>query len=180
MNFNNYALGFEYLQFCELKNRALIYGDLDLSLISFFYPTLLLPLAIFYQENPGINVIPPANPDSRGYYEFIIDRLSEIEDGDCIDSHDGFAYLAGEFVDNVYDHSEFSSAYIMAQKYPTKKHLDISIIDNGISIPKNIEDAGHRYSDSHVLWQVAINGLSTKKEEGRGFGISGSIKLLTS
>lgn len=203
MNFSSNELGRDYSKFCKLRNEALETGLLDLGSVSWFYPTLTLPLAIFRQENPDIEVLRSLTfGGSSSYFSFItsghdsladtllpikeipvdrkedvIDRLCDIENGDCIGNSQAFIYLVSELVDNVYEHSEFSSGYIMAQKYPAKRFLDITIVDNGISIPQSLANVGHDFTDGDAIWN-AVNGLSTKYTNGRGYGLKTSIRLL--
>ena len=44
-------------------------------------------------------------------------------------------YIIGELSDNIDEHSRFTFASLMAQYYPRKEHMDIAVLDNGISIP---------------------------------------------
>lgn len=64
----------------------------------------------------------------------------------------------------------------MAQKYVNKGFVEISILDNGISIPGCFEKHGIHFSDDHIAITSAINGSSTKDDE-RGFGLGSSVKL---
>ncbi|MBI5393549.1 sensor histidine kinase [Candidatus Woesearchaeota archaeon] len=88
-----------------------------------------------------------------------------------------FKYLVGELVDNIYEHSEFKNALVMAQKYQQKKFVEISFFDDGISIPASFEKNG-LFFDDHEAIVRAINGLSTKSEE-RGRGLNSNFKIFT-
>ena len=202
MEFNRSALGRKYLEFCQLKNNALSTGKMDLSDIDWFYPTTLLPLGIFIKEKQDISVVPPTDPSVLNYYNIItkwrhspgrsyipivqiptnyhqrekmFEPLYSYENGH-VGGHNAFSYFIGELVDNVYQHSRFSNAYIMAQKY--QRFTEIGIIDDGISIPGAFANAGLKFSDAEALSE-AINGLSTKLDEERGTGLRSSLKLLT-
>ena len=205
MEFNKSVLGGKYLEFCQLRNNALSTGEMDLSGIGWFYPTNLLPLGIFIKEKRDISVIPPTDPDVLNYYNIItkgeqkhshgrsyipiveippnyhqkekmLDPLYSFENGH-VGGHTAFSYFIGELVDNVYQHSRFSTAYIMAQKY--RRFTEVGIIDNGISIPGAFENAGFEFDDPKALSE-AINGLSTKTPDTeRGFGLKSTLKLLT-
>lgn len=206
MEFNESDLGREYLKFCQLRNNALHTKKMDLSKIDWFYPTKLLPLSIFIKTNRDISVIPPTASGALSYYKIITTDTRHVSsrisyhpiaeippdehqrermleplyafESDYIGGRNAFTYLIGELVDNVYQHSSFSTAYIMAQKYPTKRFIDISIIDNGISIPGAFKEAGFEFDDPIALSE-AINGLSTKHDNERGFGLISSINILT-
>ena len=204
MEFNESSLGRKYLEFCELRNHAISMGGMDLSDIKWFYPTTLLPLGIFIKEQQNISVITPIDPNVLNYYNIItkgergyspgrsyipivqippndhqrekmLEPLYTFENGH-VGGHNAFSYFISELVDNVYQHSKFSTAYIMAQKYA--KFTEVGIIDNGISIPRAFENAGFAFDDTKALSE-AINGLSTKPDAGRGFGLKTSLKLLT-
>jgi len=88
-----------------------------------------------------------------------------------------FKYAVNEIVDNIYQHSSFENAYLMAQKYIRKGFVEICFFDDGISIPGNYLKYGFKLKDHEALVE-AINGLSTKGKE-RGFGLSSTIKLFT-
>jgi len=206
MEFKESGLGREYLKLCKLRNNANNTGKLNLSDINWFYPTSLLPLGIFIKEEQEISVVPPSDPDVLSYYNIITESRSEYStertylpivqippsehqrakilepviyaNSDKIGGVNAFAYFVGEIVDNVYQHSKFSTAYIMAQKYPAKRFTEVSIVDGGISIPGAFENAGFEFEDTEAL-SKAINGLSTKRDKERGFGLGSSIKLLT-
>ena len=64
----------------------------------------------------------------------------------------------------------------MAQKYINKRFVEISILDDGISIPGCFEKHDASFSDDCIAIASAINGKSTK-DDGRGFGLGSSVKL---
>jgi len=203
MEFNESALGTKYSNFCELRNHAISVGEMDLSGINWFYPTTLLPLGIFIKEQQNISVIKPTNPNVLKYYDIITrdfgghspgksyipilqippdnhqrEKMLEplyTHDNGHVGGHNAFSYIIGELVDNVYQHSEFSTAYIMAQQ--DASFTEVGIIDNGISIPGALASAGFEFGDAKALSE-AINGVSTKPGE-RGFGLKSTLKLFT-
>ena len=194
----------EYIKFCKIREKAKRTNIIDLSSYSWFYPTSLLPLANFLRDNKNsMKYIPP--PDNVGKYISIIMNRSFLEgstyipitdlpkdesqmkdilkkirtlydDGKDYGGANCFNYLIGELIDNVYEHSGFSTACVMAQKYMNKGLVEISILDNGISIPGCFEKHGIHFSDDNIAITSAINGSSTKDGE-RGFGLGSSVKL---
>ena len=204
MEFSESALGRKYLEFCELRKHALSTGKMDLSNIDWFYPTNLLPLGIFIKEQQDISVIPPINLNVLNYYNIITKGEARYSSGRSyipivqippneyqrekmleplynfknahVGGRNDFSYFISELVDNVYQHSRFSTAYIMSQKYA--RSTEVGIIDNGISIPGAFENAGFEFDDTKALSE-AINGLSTKPDAGRGFGLRTSLKIFT-
>jgi len=88
-----------------------------------------------------------------------------------------FKYLISELVDNIYQHSEFRNAFVMAQKYEKKRFMEICFFDDGITISGSFAKKGMIFEDSEAILQ-AINGLSTKGSE-RGFGLGSNLKVFT-
>jgi len=111
-----------------------------------------------------------------------IDVLNEIIN--LLSKHygglDPLFYLLTEFTTNIYDHSRFSRAFVMAQEYPKKEFIEICVYDNGISIPKCFENHGYEFgSDANSIYE-AINAKSTRYgEKGRGYGINTSAQMVT-
>ena len=97
-----------------------------------------------------------------------------------IDKNFGFSvnYLLAELSDNIEQHSQFTQASIMTQYYPDKEYIDVGIFDNGISIPALFEKKGLKFSDDCDAIKKAIEGISTKEESGRGFGLRTSKNLV--
>lgn len=194
MSFTSSPLGWEYSKFCKIRGDSISKGRINLSNEEWFYPTSLLPLKIFI-KNSGLEIDPPSNEGVQKYFSIITDGwlppfkgtyipiikvptdkrerdnmfepLNGFDDRGVVGGKDAVSFLVQELVDNVYEHSEFSSAYVIAQKYQKKKFVEISIIDNGISIPGSLENAGHNFEDAKAIYQ-ATQGLSTKTKE-RGY-----------
>ena len=89
------------------------------------------------------------------------------------------SYLLGELTDNIEQHSKFTHASIMAQYFPQKKHVDIGILDNGLSIPKVFENNIISFTDDCDAITKAMSGTTTKKEDRtRGFGLKTTKKIV--
>ncbi|MHA2166744.1 MAG: ATP-binding protein [Candidatus Hodarchaeales archaeon] len=88
-----------------------------------------------------------------------------------------FAQVLNELTDNIYEHSKFSHAYIAAQSYPNLKYTEVTIIDNGISIPSSYEINNITIEDDIDGLSKALDGISTKSSE-RGFGLSTTLRVL--
>lgn len=94
-------------------------------------------------------------------------------------NEDAYKYLISEMVDNIYQHSEFNLACVMAQNYPYKGYNDIVFLDNGITIPGSFMNYGFLYKKKNQYQAIidALNGLSTKDDPQRGYGLSSSTKI---
>ncbi len=202
MSLNNSILGREYMNYCFYRNNAINSGVLDLSNAVWFFPSCLLPLGLFMKKI-GIKVIFPNDNNVKNYinlilkgnidssnksYIPIIEILPNIEliqkridlliSDQINENFQSFNYIISELVDNIYEHSKYTSAFIMVQKYDVKKFIEIAIIDNGISIPGSYERNYLKFSDVVAL-QKALKGLSTKDKCERGFGLRTSMNVLT-
>ena len=85
--------------------------------------------------------------------------------------------VVSELVDNIYQHSQFTRALIMGQRYDRKDFIDLSFYDNGITIPQTFKEKGFNHEASYAI-REALNGVSTKDED-RGFGLRTSLNLFT-
>lgn len=195
-----------YIKFCQFRSDALETKKLDLSAVKWFYPTSLLPLGVFIKQNQDINVVPPKDPSVLNYYNIITkgeepDKnksyipiikmpMARSEYGAKLNKLNIFAddcggvmplqFFLDELVDNIYQHSSFSTAYVMAQKYQYPGSLEFCITDNGISIPKSYENNRTQIDNDKDALDMALEGISTKKNEKlRGHGLRSSIRLLT-
>ncbi|MCS3924416.1 hypothetical protein [Methanosalsum natronophilum] len=89
---------------------------------------------------------------------------------------DAFNYMMGELIDNIYQHSHFKNANIMAQRYEKQGFVDIAIFDDGISIPCCFENHGIHIDNDCAAIEMAIQGKSTKSQE-RGYGLATTTNL---
>ncbi len=106
-------------------------------------------------------------------FDFIDETFPHSLQGNCV------KFLLSELVDNVDQHSEYTHGTIMAQFFPKKEIVDIGVIDNGISIPALFEKNNISFKEDAKAIESAMCGKSTKKEEGRGFGLSSTNAIIT-
>jgi hypothetical protein len=198
----------QYLKFCSFRMDALINGTMDLSNQSFFFPATLLPLSLFLREKIKLyKYKKPKDPNVAKYLDIIkkrqvVDRqefvsylpivalpremnrfnpvFSRICDiaGD-VGGKNAFRYFLGELTDNIYQHSNFHNALVMAQKYERRGEMHITIIDDGITIPGSLNGSGLFFGNDLDSITEAIQGASAKGDRGRGMGLGSSIKVLT-
>lgn len=90
-------------------------------------------------------------------------------------------YLISELTDNIVEHSEQSSGFINAQFYPTSGHMDITIIDNGMTILGTYVQKRVMEIDNDIrAITEAVNGRSTKdRADERGYGLITSRNMIT-
>lgn len=193
----------EYLKSCTIQKNAEYTKVIDLSPYTWFYPSSMLPLCNLLKNNRGsMAVISPhesvANyisvimgtsyvrstyipitylPKDKKEVNNIITQLQKWHNnGIDYGGKNAFNFLIGELIDNIYQHSEFTNASVMAQRYERKGFTEISIFDDGISIPTCFENHGLYSTYDAESIQKAVNGVSTK-DETRGFGLNTSVNL---
>lgn len=83
-----------------------------------------------------------------------------------------------ELIDNIYQHSYFTRALIMGQRYDHKGFIVLTFYDDGsITIPQTFKENGFNHEASYAI-REALNGVSTKNND-RGFGLRTSLNLFT-
>jgi hypothetical protein len=193
----------EYIQYVNYKGDFERTGKIDLDDLQFVYPTTLLPLSEIILKNRD-KYIPPKSYPVENYINTILDSTSsnfrhtytpivslpenceEIEEPLKTifkmqrNLHDfggvsAFKYVVSELVDNIYQHSRFTRALIMGQRYDNLGFIDLSFYDNGITIPQTFKEKGFNHEASFAI-REALNGVSTKDND-RGFGLRTSLNL---
>ncbi|NLT36708.1 MAG: sensor histidine kinase [Methanomassiliicoccus sp.] len=199
-----------YLGYAYVQSNYFTSGAIDLSGISWIYPTTLLPSIGLLVNHPDATYVPPRDPNVATYIDTMLMRdfhhvsssasyvpivaLPENEkeldpvlrrlyglnkDGKDYGGQNAFKYLVGELVTNVYEHSGFSHALVMAQKYQSKGFVDISFYDDGRTIPGSLSAAGMIFNNDVESIVEAVNGLSSKETEGRGYGLQTNVRICT-
>lgn len=111
----------------------------------------------------------------------VLQRIYELRNSEGFfrESKDAFTYVVSELVDNIYEHSGFKRAMVLAQKYTSKGFIELGFFDNGITIPGSFNKHGMRYNEDEHYKAIhdALKGLSTKEEGGRGYGLRTSVKI---
>ena len=178
---------------------------LDLSSIEFLYPTSIAILSLFIKSNKPkriifhnedvlqyFHVIMYGNvSNSKTYIPFI--ELSEnqynydTKNNEVYNAirawsgniYEPLYYIINELRSNVDDHARHTNAYVLAQYYPKRRFVEVAIIDDGIGIPNSLRNA-HKFvntiNDSDLIIK-AIEGYSSKPEEGRAFGLGSSLHI---
>jgi len=91
-------------------------------------------------------------------------------------------YMLSEITDNVSEHSNAESGYIIAQNYPNMKYVDICIGDDGITLLGSYLKTPEKgiTTDLDAI-QAANEGISTKMRpaaENRGYGIRTTKRMI--
>jgi len=198
----------EYLYYCEYKREAESTGQVDLSSLRFIFPTFLLALKSFQVESRKVlRIIPPTLLGVKHYSELmmtsqrlngsisyipiielpknyeqsskVVNTLMRIhQNGKRYGGENAFKYLLWELIANIYEHSNFKNAYVMAQRYEKKGFVEVCLLDNGIGIQASYKKIGISISDIAAI-NNAIQGLSSKSLSERGYGISSNLRIFT-
>lgn len=72
------------------------------------------------------------------------------------------SYLFVETIRNAYEHSKASSAFICAQKWPSKDLVEIAIVDVGIGVAKALEMRFPRKTEKERLYLSIEPGISAR------------------
>ncbi len=110
-------------------------------------------------------------------------RILFAKISDLIKSHkpsggeEAFKYVLSELTDNVYQHSNFENSYMMGQAYKNQGYVELSFIDDGISIPGNFEKHKISFEGDWNAISMAVGGKSTKNDYERGTGLISSLKI---
>ncbi|KXS42317.1 MAG: hypothetical protein AWU58_1499 [Methanohalophilus sp. T328-1] len=193
----------QYQKYCAIRDFARKNNIIDLSGCSFLCPTCLLPLINFIKNNPDMEYVSaPYNVekyisivDKKEYSEnatyvppiYLPQKYSEAEEvieilrkhhnnGIDYGGQDAFNYMIGELIDNIYQHSQFENASIMAQRYEKLGFVEITIYDDGLSIPFCFEKHDISIHNDCQAIEEAIKGRSTKSDE-RGYGLATTTNL---
>jgi hypothetical protein len=118
--------------------------------------------------------LPPENIS----FKILFERIGELMRFYApIGGETAFKYVLSELTDNIYEHSKFTKSFIMCQAYKTKQYVELSLIDNGISIPGNFETHSIAFHEDSNAIEMAVNGESTKGDLERGTGLKSSLDI---
>ena len=119
-------------------------------------------------------------PKDQAGADAILNRIMKLQnDGRGIGGRTAFAYLIGELTANIYEHSGFRNAMVMAQRYEKKGFVEVSFYDDGITIPGSLRKAGFSYPTDLDAIKDAVNGRSSKEAYERGYGLGTNVKMCT-
>lgn len=199
----------EFERFVDMRAEALHRPACDLRDLKWVYPTTLLPLGCYLKTSEQEWIPPEDEDVANYIMLMIRPRSIDLASGktyipvlslpvhqdaanDMIDyiarfhgrwkefgGESAFKYLVGELTTNICEHSGFSNAYLMAQKYEKKGFLEMAFFDDGITIPGSLRNAGHEFGDGREAIPKAVDGLSAKADVARGYGLSSNMRMCT-
>lgn len=195
-----------FLRYNTIIEESQSTNRIDLGNVTPSHPTCLLPLLISVRNNfPPKDIIMPKDaqaanlfrdvvgsaagyidlgsqipfvvlPNSNLHLDPYFQRICDMGGAYC--RKEKFRVMVDELTDNIYLHSHFKNAMVMAQHFPPSSHIELCIMDDGITIGGSLRNAGMMMEDDDAL-TAALKGLSSRKEVGRGFGLRESISILT-
>jgi hypothetical protein len=141
-----------------------------------------LMIANPFPDSPNRKSYVPNNflPRNQADADAILSRVMKLQnDGQGIGGQTAFAYLIGELTTNIYEHSEFRNAMVMAQRYGKKRFVEVTFYDDGITIPGSLRKAGFSYLTDLDAIKDAVNGRSSKEDYERGYGLGTNVRMCT-
>ncbi|MFH0835570.1 MAG: ATP-binding protein [Candidatus Micrarchaeota archaeon] len=191
----------EYSSFCRLRREAKKSGTLGLAGMKRLHPATTLLLGEFIRSNRDSLKYAPSKdaevakclsamagkamdgcrlvklPEKQEEANKLAEKLPDLAGIEkACGGRAAFRYLVYELVDNAYQHSGFSNAAFMVESRPEEKATELSVFDNGVSIPGSLKQSGFKFEDDEAVFK-AVNGVSTKKERERGFGLGSCLKI---
>jgi len=142
------------------------------------YIVTMVTMGIDYFPHGATYVPIVAIPTDEMELDPVLQRLFCLNnDGREYGGINAFKYLVGELVTNIYEHSHFHHAYVMAQRYPSKGFVEVCFFDDGATIPGSLSIAGLNFANDVESIVMAVNGLSSKKSDGRGYGLQSNVRI---
>ena len=197
METDNYhsALYYRYNEISKKIKLALSEGVLNLSELTWIYPSEVVILSNFIRLNPKIKVIPPKNKKVEDYINRVTGMLRNNQpktsfpaisakrlDNDYLDQmfkilekfkyvkdsfKSSFMLIMSEMVENISSHSECSESIFTAQIFPRKGIMEMVFFDNGITIPKSLRMAS-KFTDTTPDEEIIFNALNGASATGEG------------
>jgi hypothetical protein len=117
----------------------------------------------------------PRNPRDLGK---VLARISAQHDGGReYGGRNAFMYVMGELAHNVYDHANSRDSSIMAQRCGQGGFVEVSVLDDGITMAGSLKRSGIFVEDDTTAIAMAMNGLSSKSESRRGYGLRSNARM---
>ena len=117
-------------------------------------------------------------PNDNDQFKTLLGRINElIGSYDSLGGPSAFNLVLCELTDNIYQHSKFDKAFMMCQAYEKKKYIELSFIDDGISIPGNFDKYSIDFKSDTEAINMAVQGTSTKNDSERGRGLGDSLSV---
>lgn len=157
---------------CECKNQNLKVGSGE---SAFEYLENILKEDILFSE------LPKSRKESDDV-DFLSDYVEKLDSG-----YGGYfvlRHIISELANNVYDHSNIDNgevdSFIISKFHQTHKKLDISVIDDGLSIPGLFEKSNVDFENDCQAIEMAISTFSTVSDSvyERGNGLRTIVRLI--
>lgn len=158
---------------CECKNQNLrVCGDGN----AFEYLENILKEDILFSELPKSR----KESDDVDFLSDYVEKLDSEYGGYFVLRH-----IISELANNVYDHSTIDNgavnSFILSRSHQTHKKLDVTVIDDGLSIPGLFEKSNVDFDNDCQAIEKAIGTFSTVSADDyeRGNGLRTIVRLIT-
>jgi len=108
---------------------------------------------------------------ARGRLESLFQTMVYKNFGSISGAQNAIYYPISELVTNIFEHSKRNEGFVFGQFYPTKRYLDICVVDRGRGLRKAYQqEKGLQLSDEDAITEV-MKGNSIKPDQERGYGV---------
>ncbi len=118
---------------------------------------------------------------SEAVHELVKAYILELRQADVVENGviSSMEWCINETLDNVLQHSNAGSGYIMAQHHKTTKQFSVCIFDSGIGIYNSLKNSIHRPQSALDAITLALQERVTRDiEVGQGNGLWGLSKII--
>ena len=127
-----------------------------------------IPISVLHKES---------TVDRERLESLFSEKIYEIL-GNIPGAENAVFYPISELITNIFEHSKKEQGFIFGQFYPSKKYLDVCIVDCGRGFAKAYkEEQNLELSDQEAIIE-AMNGNSIKKDKERGYGLRTSKNVI--
>lgn len=119
---------------------------------------------------------------SEGVNELVSAYVSAVRQADIISSGviNSLEWCLNETMDNVLQHSEVDSGYVMVQLHKSNQQLSVCIFDRGIGIYNSLKTSKHHPETPLDAITLALREKVTRDEKiGQGNGLWGFSELIS-
>ncbi|HMA82944.1 MAG TPA: ATP-binding protein [Candidatus Thermoplasmatota archaeon] len=128
-----------------------------------------------YNYNRGFVIVVSFPKNEMKIRTHLLDRFFEsIGDENNYGGKNALQYLVSELVDNIYQHSHFSHAYLGVEQFDD--FFYVCVCDDGVTIRESLRKVQPNIKTGRDALLKALQGVSSKNKE-RGWGLSSVINI---
>lgn len=87
-------------------------------------------------------------------------------------------WALSEVMENVLNHAMVGFGWVQASTFPTKRHINILVVDSGIGIRESLAPAFPDLSDIEAIRKAIEEGATRDPDVGAGYGLTGCRRIV--